>query len=241
MGILVHAENLRCTRGNAVNSFTIEVPRLCLEQGEIVAVTGPSGWGKSTLLEVLGLVLRPEDDGVFHWMVNPREKPIDVRALWRAHADVALAKLRARLLGFVLQTGGLLPFLNVKRNIMLPRRLAGQEDWSPATDQLVTVLGIAGLLARKPHQLSIGERQRAAIGRALAHDPMVLLTDEPTSALDPERSEKVIRLLVDLIRGRNRVAVIVTHDHELIRSLQLRKLEARLEAGGRCARFVEAA
>jgi putative ABC transport system ATP-binding protein len=239
--MLVQAENLRCTRGNGVDSFAIEVPRLCLERGEIVAVTGPNGSGKSTLLEVLGLVLRLEDDGVFHWRVNPGEKPVDVGALWRAHADVALAKLRARLLGFVLQTGGLLPFLDVKRNIMLPRRLAGKEAWSPATDQLVRVLGITGLLARKPHQLSIGERQRAAIARALAHDPVVLLADEPTSALDPDRSGKVTRLLVDLVRGQNRLAVIVTHDHELIRSLQLRKLEARLEAGGQCARFVEVA
>ncbi len=239
--MVVQAENLRCTRGGEVDGFTIEVPRLCLERGEIVAVTGPSGSGKSTLLEVLGLVLRPEDGSVFKWMVKPGETPVDVGALWRAHADVALGKLRARLLGFVLQTGGLLPFLNVRRNIMLPRQLAGMEDWSAATDELVGVLGIAGLLARKPHQLSIGERQRAAIARALAHDPLVLLTDEPTSALDPDRSEKVIRLLVDLVRGRNRVAVIVTHDHELIRSLQLRQLEARLEGAGGCARFVEAA
>jgi len=107
-------------------------------------------------------------------------------------------------------------------------------------DETIAILGIEHLLAKKPSQLAVGERQRASIARAIAHEPTILLADEPTAALDPSRAVAVMRLLIDLVRGHNGIGVIVTHDWELIRRLNLRNLEARLNADGSTAVFIDA-
>jgi putative ABC transport system ATP-binding protein len=232
---MIEIENLYCMRGCGDQAFSIHVPYLNIQPGELIAITGVSGSGKSTLLEILGLILPPQI-GALHWQLSP-QRNIDISNLWQKYPE-QLNDLRMRYLGFVLQTGGLLPFLTVQENIFLPKQLLQQDEvWDEELQSIIEQLDILHLLTKKPYQLSIGERQRVAIARALAHHPLLLLADEPTSALDPGRAEGVMQLFVDLIRSQNRTAVIVTHDYSWIGRLGLREVRASLESGGKIACF----
>ncbi|MFZ2405641.1 MAG: ABC transporter ATP-binding protein [Methylobacter sp.] len=226
---------LACTRGRGDDNFHISTPLVELKTGDILALTGPSGSGKSTILEILGLVLKPEADSHFVW--ESGDDSLDIVKLWAQNNEQPLAELRANNLGFVLQSGGLVPFLNVRENIALPRLLAGMSKWHEHVDELIEKLGITHLLTKKPHQLSVGERQRTAIACALAQEPSLLLADEPTAALDPARAEIVMKLLIDLVLARQGMAVIVTHDCDLIRRLDLQEMRAVLHPGGKAAVF----
>ena len=231
---------LRCTRGYGDDSFRIEAPLAHMKTGDILALTGPSGSGKSTMLEILGLVLEPERGSRFIWQTGADADHLDIADLWARRKEGLMCDLRARQLGFVLQSGGLMPFLNVRENIALPRLLAGMKGWADSVDKLIEKLGIGHLLTKKPYQLSMGERQRTSIARALAHEPPLLLADEPTAALDPARAETVMKLLVELVRTRQGMAVIVTHDRDLIRRLGLREMCAHLRGDGKAAVFSHA-
>jgi len=233
---MLKLENIRCRRGSGAQAFTLEVPELRLDRGELVAVTGDSGCGKSTLLEILGLVLRPQQAGAFAWHTQ-NEQIDDIAALWRRQAQRELARIRAERIGFVLQTGGLLPYLTVRENIVVNRRLLGLPAADEAIDELVDALDIGHLLAKKPQQLSIGERQRTAIGRALAHKPALLLADEPTAALDPRRADAVLALLVELVRHTRTTTVIATHARAWIGQLGVREIRAEPGSGGFASRF----
>jgi putative ABC transport system ATP-binding protein len=224
---LLQLDDVHCRRGTGEQRFTVSISRFSLKRGETVAITGRSGCGKSTVLEVLGLVLRPDQLGCFGW-TDQQGAELDVAALWSGRDDTGLARLRASRIGFVLQTGGLLPYLTVRRNIGLTRRLLGLQPDSERVEELVATLGIGHLLNRKPHQLSIGERQRVSIARALAHDPQLFLADEPTSALDPHLADEVFDLMVDAVQRSGSAAVIVTHDQDRVRELGLREVRARL-------------
>lgn len=217
-------------RGNeATDGFRLEVPAFSVRLGDCIGLTGPSGSGKSTMLDLLGLVLRP--DRVQSFLFRPNGGTvIDVAELWQRDRSDALAGVRAAHIGYVLQTGGLLPFLPARENILLSRTLLGLAADDGLISTLVAALGIGHLLAKKPGALSIGERQRVAIARALAHRPALLLADEPTAALDPSHALSVMRLLVEMVRQLGIAAVIVTHDWALVRSLGLREVRAELVA-----------
>lgn len=217
-------------RGAGPDAFTLEVSALDVRRGEAVALTGPSGSGKSTLLDLLGLVLRPDRCGTFR-LQDAEGTWIDVAALWQRGRGNDLARLRAASIGYVLQTGGLLPFLPVRDNIRLSPRLLGHAD-DPGVDLLVERLGLRPALDKKPRALSIGERQRVAIARALAHRPVLLLADEPTAALDPHQALGVMRLLLDLCAEGGTTVVAVTHDWGLVQSLGLREIRAIQLGGG---------
>lgn len=186
-------------------AFLLRLPRFRLDSGEAIAVTGPSGAGKSTLLDLLALALKPDAAEAFALAGH------DAAALWRAGAADALASLRAAHLGYVLQQGGLLPFLSVRENILLPQRLAGRLD--PArVEELAARLDISDQLAKKPAALSVGQRQRAAIARALAHRPAIVLADEPTASVHPEMADTVLALLAATARDSGAALVLATHD-----------------------------
>jgi len=188
--------------------LTVAIDHLRLGAGSRTALVGPSGCGKSTALDLLAATLRP--DRVEELTVADG----DLAALWRAGASGALTAWRARRIGYVLQTGGLLGSLSVAENIRLSRRLLGLPGWGSAT-AVVERLGLSRLLQRRPAQLSIGERQRVAVARALAHDPAVVLADEPTAALDPALAEEVMTLLSELALEQGTTLLVVTHDAEL--------------------------
>lgn len=226
---LLEVEHLRFRRGSGEQSFSVELPRLVLDKGEMLAVTGESGSGKSTVLELLGLVAKP-DRGARFDLQRADGSRSDIASLWRSRSQRELARIRACCIGFVLQTGGLLPYLCVRENLMLNRRLLGLPTNDGALDEIVERLDIGDLLHKKPGQLSIGQNQRASIGRALAHSPDLLLADEPTSALDPGLSDQVMALLVDLVHLYGVTAVIATHEQDRVRALGLRELKARPRA-----------
>jgi putative ABC transport system ATP-binding protein len=221
-GLALRLRDVRRQRGD----FVLEIPSFEVARGTCVAVTGPSGSGKSTMLDLLGLVLRPERAGVFEL------GGADVGALWQRDDADALAALRAQHIGYVLQTGGLLPFLDAAGNIRLSPRLLGVAPDEALVARLVDTLGIGGLLRKMPRALSIGERQRVAIARALAHRPALVLADEPTAALDPVQGRRVMALLIGLCAELGVTAVVVSHDWEVVRELAVREVRAEPVAGG---------
>lgn len=195
---------LRAYRGDAA-PFALEVPEFDLAEGEVLALAGPSGSGKSTLLMMLALAAPPDAADRFVFAGQ------DIARHWRAGRRDALADLRARRIGVVPQTGGLLPFLSVEGNIALTQRIANRPD--PArVRSLAEELGIGAQLAKRPAQLSVGQRQRASIARALAHRPALVLADEPTAAVHPELADAVLALLRRECAAAGAALLVATHD-----------------------------
>jgi putative ABC transport system ATP-binding protein len=183
------------------------------------------------LLDLLALVLAPDQAQQFEF--SPGAKAVDIAALWRAARQNPLAELRRRHLGYVLQTGGLLGFLDVRGNIALSRILLGLKD-DGSVERLAEQLEIADQLQKKPAALSVGQRQRVSCARALAHGPGLVLADEPTAALDPLNAERVLQLLLARAREHGVCCVIATHDEQLARSsgLQIRRISCQRDADG---------
>ncbi|WP_338486645.1 ABC transporter ATP-binding protein [Pseudomonas trivialis] len=215
------------SRGVGSQRYSLVIPALALRAGEQVAIVGPSGCGKSTLLDLLALVLAPDQVGRFEFHQQ------DIGGLWRADRQSALAALRSRHLGYVLQTGGLLGFLDVRGNIALPRQLLGLED-DGSVARLAEQLGISDQMGKSPAALSVGQRQRVSCARALAHAPQLVLADEPTASLDPLNAERVMQALLDRAREQRAACVIATHDEPLARAsgLPVRRISCRRDADG---------
>lgn len=174
--------------------------------GEVVAILGVSGSGKSTLLSILG-TLDKADSGT---LAIAGENPARM-------GDADLSRLRSRTLGFMFQFHHLLPDLDALENVALAARIAGVSH-AEALDRSRDLLNAAGLgerLHHRPGQLSGGERQRAALARALANHPKVVLADEPTGNLDPANARKLLDTLQDLSRRFSQAFVLATHDPDL--------------------------
>ncbi|MFO1491149.1 MAG: ABC transporter ATP-binding protein [Kiritimatiellia bacterium] len=194
------------------NLFELRVPSLTVMAGEFVAVVGESGCGKSTLLDMLGLVLGPTSAATFHLCLPGGGRVHDIPAL----PPRRLAEVRQRDLGYVLQNGGLLPFLSVRDNILLPCRINGQRGAEEHVAELARRLKIENQMAKKPAFLSGGQRQRVAIARALAHRPPVVLADEPTAAVDRLTAREIRDTFRQLTRQMGVTLLMVTHDLSLV-------------------------
>jgi lipoprotein-releasing system ATP-binding protein len=180
---------------------------LKVERGEFIAITGPSGSGKSSLLYLLGLLDRPTEGRV---LLEGR----DTASLSAAE----LANLRLKRLGFVFQFHFLLPEFSTLDNVLIPMRRLGRLKDAAARAQamkLLEALGMAEAAAKLPEQLSGGMRQRAAIARALANDPAIILADEPTGNLDTRNAAAVFDIFARLASEEGRAILVVTHDAEL--------------------------
>ena len=192
-------------RTELVETHALRSLDLNVGQGEFVAVTGPSGSGKTTFLNIAGL-LETFSGGEF------RLDGEDVRGL----SDDARSKLRNQKIGFIFQSFNLIPDLNLFDNCDVPLRYRGM----PAAERKLRIedaLGLVGLGSRMKHypaELSGGQQQRAAIARALAGSPRLLLADEPTGNLDSQMARSVLELLED-INQQGTTIVMVTHDPEL--------------------------
>lgn len=224
---MLSVKGLEVSRGHGTHVFRVQLPQLDLAAGQILAVTGASGCGKSTLLEALGLLLQPESVDSF-FLGQPSR---DIKALYAAKQESELAHWRARSLSFVLQNGGLLPYLSVWENIVLPRRILGLPLHAPHLDAAIHILKLERLLSLYPAALSIGERQRVSFSRAIAHAPGLILADEPTAALDPQTAQDVFQLFFTLAHDLDLAVLLVSHDWDMLRSFAIPRLQATLEPG----------
>ena len=175
---------------------------LMLAAGEYIAVMGESGIGKSTLLNLIAGLDRPDAGGI-------RLDGVELTGL----DDDALTILRRESMGFVFQAFHILPYLSLAQNVALPlilNRVAEHEAAARAGAMLAAV-GLQGREASMPRELSGGELQRTAIARALVHQPKLLLADEPTGNLDPESAAQVLALLREQVKTRQAACILVTH------------------------------
>lgn len=183
---------------------------LTLKRGETVALLGPSGSGKSSLLHVAGLLEKPSGGEVF--IAGRATVALD---------DAARTRIRRDQLGFVYQFHHLLPEFSALDNVALPQLIRGKSrsEADAEAKRLLTALGLGERVTHQPGQLSGGEQQRTAIARALANHPRVLLADEPTGNLDPKTAEKVFDELLSMVQAEGLSALIATHDQRLARRL----------------------
>lgn len=225
----VCADHLSTVLRDADRTFRLEIADFQMQPGTVVALSGPSGSGKTLVLELLGLLRRPDLPARFHFAREGRADT-DLAGLWQG-TGTALASTRGRLFGFVPQSGGLLPFLTVAENIGLTQRIAGTEDptW---VDGLMQRLNITAVRNLRPGALSIGQRQRTAVARALAHRPAFIFADEPTAALDPDASEAVMQLFLDLATETGCGVFLSSHDLDLVLRHGIPRLSMRVETVG---------
>ena len=209
------------------HGFELTVPNFTIRRGEKVALVGFSGCGKSTLLDLLAMILQPDSAGafVFH---NAQKERLDVADTWKSKNLNGLAQARMRYIGYVLQTGGLLPFLSVYDNIALSRYGLGLSE-QDAVKTIAGKLGIDRHLHKFPAQLSVGERQRVSIARAMAHEPSVVIADEPTASLDPINAEEIMGLFTRLTEEKSVTLVVATHEWDRVEELGFRRVKFELE------------
>lgn len=185
-------------RVRALDSVSLRV-----QPGEFVAIVGPSGSGKSSLLALAGALGKPDSGSV-------RVHGTDLAGLNRG----AAARFRLRNIGFVFQSGNLIPALSAADQLRLVARLAGNRTAEP--EALLAELGMGHRVGHRPGQLSGGERQRVGIARALVNNPSLLLVDEPTAALDRDRSQEVVAILAERAKRSAVAVVMVTHDRDVL-------------------------
>lgn len=178
-----------------------------IKHGEFVAIVGPSGSGKSSLMYLLGLLDLPTQGEIFLDGFNTtKAKPIEIE------------KIRLEKIGFVFQFHFLLPEFSALDNIMLPMRKLGklnESEMRARAEKLLGYFGIENAGYKKPGQLSGGERQRVAIARAMANDPLIILADEPSGNLDTKNADLVFALFEKLVNEQNKTVITITHDPSL--------------------------
>jgi lipoprotein-releasing system ATP-binding protein len=203
--IFLHGIERHYRQGDATLDILNGV-ELAVWSGQSVALIAPSGAGKSTLLHIAGLLERQDGGEVY----------IDQVATSTLN-DAERTRIRRNTIGFVYQAHHLLPEFTALENVMLPQMLRGlsRREAAARGSELLSYLGLKDRLSHRPAELSGGEQQRVAIGRAVANAPRILLADEPTGNLDPHTSEHVFSALTQLVRASGLAAVIATHNMDI--------------------------
>jgi putative ABC transport system ATP-binding protein len=191
------------------SDFDLRIPALSMEKGKKTAFIGPSGFGKTTLLNLIAGILLPQQGEI-------RVQGQKINAL----KENERRNYRIQQIGFVFQDFKLLEYLTVLDNILLPFRinkvLQVSRDIVDRARQIAESLNIADKLPKHPSKLSHGERQRVAICRALLNKPSIILADEPTGNLDPDNKAHIIEILFEYVNLYDSTLITVTHDHELL-------------------------
>ncbi|HWY60647.1 MAG TPA: ABC transporter ATP-binding protein [Rhizomicrobium sp.] len=198
---------------------------MTLAPGEIVALVGQSGAGKSSLLHIAGLLEAPSAGEIYISGAAASRLP-----------DQDRTRIRRDTIGFVYQAHHLLPEFDALENVLLPQMIAGKSHKAAASEatRLLSLMGLSLRLNHRPAQLSGGEQQRVAIARAMANRPRILLADEPTGNLDPKTSGGVFDALIAVVRAEGLAALIATHNFDLAARMDRTLLldQGKLVAGG---------
>lgn len=221
-------DGLSVSLGDAERKFTLETGKWSVSPGEVIGFTGPSGTGKTLLLELLGLLRAPLAGQYDATPTDTALEPWAFSDLWQSgNASARAADARAQFFGFVPQAGGLVPYLTVSENIGLSQQITNRIDtaWQ---DHLIASLGLGPVARLRPGALSIGQRQRVAIARALAHRPYCVIADEPTAALDPENAETAMSLLIDAARQGGAATLLSSHDVRTMDKFIMRRMRLEL-------------
>ena len=187
---------------HAVSGVSVRVGR-----GQLVALRGRSGSGKTTFLSMIGALDRPTSGSV--WVDGEEVSKLP---------ESRLIAFRRKKIGFIFQAFGLMPILSAAENVEVPLRLlrAAPRERDARVRELLDLVGLGGRLKHRPHELSGGEQQRVAIARALANEPDLLLADEPTGQLDSQTGRSIMVLLREIMLSRGVTAIVATHDPMLI-------------------------
>jgi putative ABC transport system ATP-binding protein len=206
---MIRIEGLQFRYPAAEGDFTLRIPRFDLKTGERLAITGPSGTGKTTLLKLIAGIEPPLEGSIW----------VDGQAV-HAMSDSARRRFRITRLGFIFQDLQLLEYLDMADNILHPYRINPALKLSPAVRQrlrhLASDIGLEHKLGQPVTALSQGERQRVAICRAVLTQPALVLADEPTASLDPDNKLKILDVLFRTLDRESASLIAVTHDHELL-------------------------
>ncbi|WP_054311733.1 ABC transporter ATP-binding protein [Mesorhizobium sp. 1M-11] len=214
MSALLETEKLTRILPETVPVTLVKDVTLTVAEKEFVAITGPSGSGKSSLLYLLGLLDHPTAGTI---RIGGRDTgPMNERES---------ARTRLSMLGFVFQFHFLLPEFTARENVEIPMRKLGRlarSEMRERAGELLSSLGLGDHLDKRPDQLSGGQRQRVALARSLANDPPLILADEPTGSLDSKSSEQVFAILQKLVHERGKSVIAVTHDLEMAERMDRR-------------------
>lgn len=188
------------------NQKILDKISLNIKKGEFISIVGPSGAGKTTLLNIIGTIEDFDKSEKSKFLINSQ----DITKL----SDKDLSKFRNDNIGFVFQFHQLLPELTVEENILLPTMIKGDEKDSSDKYfiELISILGIDSILNKYPNSISGGERQRAAVARAMINKPSILLADEPTGNLDSKNEEEIISLFKKVNKDLGVTIILVTHN-----------------------------
>jgi putative ABC transport system ATP-binding protein len=187
----------------SVKTSALRNLNLFIWEGDFVAIIGSSGSGKSTALNMMGLLDRPTSGKIF---LNGKDTSF--------LKDEERAELRSKTFGFVFQQYNLIPWLTAYENVTLPLIFAGR-DVKNGIKRHFHEIGLKDRMAHRPFELSGGEQQRTALLRALANDPKIILGDEPTGNLDSATGNKILEMLINLNKYYKKTLVIVTHDADI--------------------------
>lgn len=212
--VVFELKDISISREKGGVTFRLEIPDLTIYSGEFIGVIGSSGCGKSTFLDILGLILSV--DSTERFRISIKQKNTIFQQEISSLSPKRLADIRREHIGYILQSGGLLPFLTVQENILLSEKLNNRDSVEDSFYKLVNLLGIQGQINKKPQYLSGGQRQRVAIARALIHSPEIILADEPTASVDKPTALEIRDQFKKLAMAYGSSVLMVTHDTEIV-------------------------
>ncbi|MGW6193343.1 ABC transporter ATP-binding protein [Bacillus cereus] len=180
---------------------------LDLKAGEFIGIVGPSGSGKSTLLSIAGALLSPSKGDIYI-----REQNITKLS------EKEMTDIRLKKIGFIFQFANLVPYLNVKEQLLYIAKLKkdNKQESEKRTDHLLAAFGLGERKTHYPNQLSGGEKQRVAIARAFMNNPDLILADEPTASLDSKRAREVVEMMKREVKESQKAAIMITHDERML-------------------------